>query len=231
MYLFWNPMVRYEKFFLPFPHLLLQYVPNSFHSNIWISSFNFHTGAGYHSNLWTILPPSCFNKTSCLVFTRRRFLYFDMRSLIWVTLAIFSKLIALPRDSCSWGKTIGQTPSSTPHTIRHPQTRSLRSLPRPLIPWFIQTPSPNKRRLDQSKTTLRGLVFSWTDSHHHSKVRRPSTSSTTTHTATTCHVHTNPTNNQTIKLGRRTKTESPLNPNQRIRWRKLRWGWLNLDGG
>ena len=34
MYLFWNPMVRYEKFFLPFSHLPLQYVPNSFHSNI-----------------------------------------------------------------------------------------------------------------------------------------------------------------------------------------------------
>ena len=139
-----------------------------------------------------------------------------MRSLIWVTLAIFSKLITLSRDSRSQGKTTGRTPSLAPHTIRHPQTQSLQSLPCPLISWFIQTPTPNKRRLDQSKTTLCGLVFSWTDSHHHSKVCRPSTSSTTTHTTITGHVHLNPTNNQMIKLGRRTKTESPLNPNRRI---------------
>ena len=136
-----------------------------------------------------------------------------MRSLTWITLAIFSKLIALSRDSHSRGKTTGQTPSSAPHTIRHPQTQSLRSFPHPLISRFIQTPPPNKRRLDRSKTTLCGFVFSWTDSHHHLKVCRPSTSSTTTHTTTTCHVHPNPTDNQMIKLGRRTKTESPLNPN------------------
>ena len=135
------------------------------------------------------------------------------------------------KKSLLTGKTTGRTPSSTPHTLRHPQTWSLQSLPHPLISWFIQTTPPNKRRLDRPKTTLCGLVFSRANSHHHSKVRRPSTSSTTTHTTTISLVHPNPTDNQTIELGRRMKTKSPLNPNRRVGWRKLRRGRLNLGGG
>ena len=126
-YLFWNLMVWLCKFFLPFSplHSLSQYVSHSFHSNIWIYSSNFYTGASYYPDLWTVLSPSCFNKTSHLVFAQCWLLHFDMRSSIWFTLAIFPKLITLSRNNCPWGETTSQTSSLTPYTIWHPQKQPL----------------------------------------------------------------------------------------------------------
>ena len=88
-YLFWNLMVRLWKFFLPFSPF--HYLSCHLYSNIWIHSSNFYTGASYYSYLWTVLSPFHSNKTSHVVFTQCQFLHFNMRSLIWSTLAIFPK--------------------------------------------------------------------------------------------------------------------------------------------
>ena len=118
---------------------LFQYVSHSFHLNIWIYSSNFYTGASYYPDLQTILSPSCFNKTSCLVFTQCQLLHFDTRSSIWFTLVIFPKLTTLSRNNCPWGKTTSWTSSPTPYTIWHPQKRPLWSFHHSPISWVLQT--------------------------------------------------------------------------------------------
>ena len=91
MYLFQNQMVRLWKPLLSSSHLLYQYVPHSFHFDLWIPSSDFYIRTGHYSHFWTILPTSCFVKTSRLVFARCQLLHFNMRSLIWFTLATFPK--------------------------------------------------------------------------------------------------------------------------------------------
>ena len=203
------------SFFLSlFFHSLSQYVSCCFYSNIWIHFPHFHPGAGYNSYFWTVLSPSYSNKTPCLVFHWCWFLHHIARYPIWSTLAIFPKLTTFSGNSHPWGETVNRTPSPTFCTIQHPQKQPLQSLPCPPISWYYQTqPSnkSNKGRLDQSKTTLHGLVFSRSNSYHHPKVLWPSTPTITTNATNVCLIYPNSTDNQMIELGRGTSTKCSFN--------------------